>query len=128
MKISRGRAVVVAFAAEVLGILALVLIVAAFGPSSRPDAAAFAGRMGSWVGPMSGAVLCCAGGFMVARTTACSGKIANGLAVGVFAASIDLTIAIGMGMRVSLLLGLSNVGRLLAGALGGWLSSLEGQA
>ena len=59
MSIRIGRILVLAVVIEALAILALVLMVAApLGPSDPDAAQAYAERLGTWVGPIAGFVLC----------------------------------------------------------------------
>lgn len=68
MRLRTGRIAIAAIAAELLGVLALVVLVTIFGPSGGFEAAQlFAERLGAWVGPISGFLLCLAGGYWVAR-------------------------------------------------------------
>lgn len=54
MRIGLGRVVVAVVAAELLGVLALVAVVALFGPTNAAEAQTYAERMGLWIGPSSG--------------------------------------------------------------------------
>ena len=93
-----------------------------FGPPGFAAAQPFAERLGAWVGPISGFVLCLTGGYWVAKAASTS-RIQNGLAMGMAAAALDLAIAAASGASFWLLLVISNVGRIVAGTLGGWLAS-----
>ncbi len=117
-----GWIVIAAITAEVLGVLALVVLVMIFGPADPGPAQAFAERLGAWVGPISGFVLCLLGGFLVARSVA-SDQIWNGFAVGGAAAILDLTIVAVLGVPIQMLLVISNIGRLVGGTIGGWMAS-----
>ena len=123
MNLRFGRIAVAAISAEVLGILSLVVLVAIFGPPGGFAAAQpFAERLGAWVGPISGFVLCLVGGYWVAGAAPTS-RIQNGLAMGVAAAALDIAIASAIGATFELLLVISNGGRIVGGTLGGWLAS-----
>jgi len=116
------RIVIAAIAAELLGVLALAALVAVFGPPGFAAAQPFAERLGAWVGPISGFVLCVAGGYWVARVAA-SRHIGSGVAMGAAAVVLDVAVAVALGAGVEILLVISNVGRLAGGAIGGWLAT-----
>ncbi len=78
MHIKVGRIAIAVIAAEILGVLSLVILVVLFGPSDRTATQAYAERLGFWVGPISGFVFCLLGAFWVARRLSDS-HIANGL-------------------------------------------------
>ena len=122
MKLLWGRIAIAALVAEVLGIAALAILVFIFGPGGWEASMPFAQRLGAWVGPISGFVLCLGGGYWVARS-ARDARIANGAAMGVAGAILDLTIALGGGGALSVLLMGSNAGRVVGGSIGGWLAS-----
>ena len=61
------------------------------------------------------------GAFWVARRLSDS-HIANGLALGIPAAALDVGILVAMGAPFKPIFALSNVGRVLAGVIGGWLA------
>ena len=82
----------------------------------------FAERLGRWVGPMSGFVLCLAGGYWVAKSSV-EQRVAHGVTVGIAGAVIDLAIAGLLGAGLPLLLIVSNLGRVFGGTTGGWLAS-----
>ena len=121
MKLRVARIAVAAIAAEVLGVLALVVIVGIFGPPDAASTQAFAERAGLWVGPISGFVLCLAGGYWVARGTG-DHAVHNGLGMGVAAAVVDIVVATFLGVGFHPLLAGSNGGRIVAGTIGGWLA------
>jgi hypothetical protein len=122
MKIRVGRIVIAALATEVIAILALVAIVALFGPNEKAAAQQFAERVGFWFGPTSGLVLCVAAAFLVTRGFA-SGHILQGVLVGTAAAAIDIALLLLSAAQFQPIFFLSNLGRVLAGAFGGWLAS-----
>ncbi len=121
MKLRIGRIAIAAVAAEVLGILILVLLVAVFGPSDKNAAQAYAQSLGLWVGPVSGFVLCSLGGFWVARDLV-KLHVANGFALGVAGAAIDAGLLIAAGASFENVYLVSNLGRVVAGTIGGWLA------
>ncbi len=116
MKLAFARIALAAVVAEIVGIATLVALVAAFGPSGA-EAQRYAEQLGAYVGPISGLLLCFAGGWWVARTQ--SAPVANGVALGVAAAALDLGLALALGAAVGPILILSNFGRVAAGTLGG---------
>ena len=106
---------------EAAAVVVLVLIVAVFGPSDAEGSQAFAQRLGDWVGPIAGFVLCFGGGWLVSRRLT-TGQVARGLLLGSLVAAIDVSILIASGSAFRLLFVLSNLGRLVAGALGGFMA------
>ena len=117
-----GRIAIAAIAAEVLGVLALVVLVSIFGPSGGFVAAQpFAERLGASVGPISGFLLCLLGGW-VARGAAPS-YVQNGVGVGFAGAALDIGTAIALGAQFAPLLVFSNVSRVVGGTIGGWLAA-----
>jgi hypothetical protein len=122
LKLRLGRIAIAAVLAEVLGVLALVVLVAILGPSGFEAAKPFAERLGAWVGPISGFVLCVAGGYWVARSAG-PNYLGNGVAMGLAAALVDAASAVALGASFHVLLVVSNIGRVLGGLLGGLLAS-----
>jgi hypothetical protein len=124
MKLQLGRIVLAALAAEFLGVLSLIALVAMFRPANLdPDQTqAFAEHLGIYVGPISGFVLCMAGGYWVARS-AKPFYLGNGVALGLAGALLDLVIAAALGASLQWLLLLSNAGRVLGGFLGGLVAA-----
>jgi len=121
MQLRVGRIVIVAIAVEVFAVLTLVLLVALFGPSDEAAVQAYAERLGYWVGPIAGFVFCLLGGFSVARTLPTS-QVLNGLVLGLVVAGIDIGILVAMGAAFDPMFAVSNIGRAIAGSLGGWLA------
>jgi hypothetical protein len=123
------RVVLAVLVAEAVPILALVLVVVVYGMTRRPESPTpeeFAPRAGNWVGPIGGFLATWLCAWWVAKR-ASNRPLLHGMAVGAGAALVDVGLAtlIGGGddAPVHPILYLSNVGRLLAGALGGWLAS-----
>ena len=121
MNIKFGRVLIAAVVAEVVAILALVLIVFVFGPSDPAASQAFAERLGLWVGPIGGFITCFLGGWWVAKNLQ-SDHLVNGLALGITVALIDILLLVLSGEGFMLLFAASNIGRVVAGALGGWFA------
>lgn len=111
----------VALIIELVAILLLVGVVAVTGPSDPETAAALADRVGYWLGPAAGFVLCVVGGWYVAKDLE-SDWIRSGLILGAAAAGVDVLILVASGAAFQWVLVVSNVGRLIAGSLGGWLA------
>jgi len=107
---------------EVGAIAVLVVIVALFGPHDAAGAQEYAERLGQWVGPIGGATLCLASGFWVARTSS-SRRVLHGVLVGAATAVIDAALLVAMWVPFQLLFVVSNIGKVLAGGLGGWVAS-----
>lgn len=126
MRLSVGRIVMAAVAAEVLGMFALVVLVVLSGPDDQSQTQQFAERLGAWVGPLSGFLLCLLGGYWVARNS--GNPIRNGLCMGVAAALLDLAVALAIGATFAPLLFLSNAGRVIGGTVGGYIASRSGAA
>lgn len=122
MILRAGRIVLAALATEVVAILALVALVALFGPHEKVAAQQFAERVGFWFGPTAGFVLCVAAAFWLARRLV-SGQVSQGVFLGLAAAVIDIALLLLSAAPFQPVFFLSNVGRVLAGALGGWLAS-----
>jgi hypothetical protein len=122
MRAKIGRTVIAALAIEGLGIALLFVMVALFGPNDGVAAQAYAERLGQWVGPISGAVLCLLGGWWLTRNLP-SGHLLNGLALGAVVAATDIALLVLSGAAFQILFVVSNSARLVAGALGGGLAS-----
>ena len=127
MNIRAGRIVVAAVATEVIAILALVAIVALVGPNENAAAQQFAERVGFWFGPISGFVLCVVAAAWVSRGLS-SGRVYQGVLLGVAAAAIDISLLVLSAVQFQPVFVFSNIGRVLAGAIGGWLASRRRQS
>jgi uncharacterized membrane protein len=124
MRLRFGRIVVIAIAVETLTILLLVVLVAALGPSDAEGAQQAAERLGRWVGPIGGFVLCLVGGWLVAKGAA-TAHVLHGLMLGGTVAAIDVLLLLMSGSGFELLFAVSNLGRLLAGSVGGYAAAVE---
>ena len=125
-----GRVILGIIASEALPVLALVLVVGVYSAMRRADSPTpeeFAPIAGEWVGPI--------GGFLAtlffsrwAASRATVRPIAHGAAVGLGTAILDVSIGIMLGGAGAILLVfvVSNVGRIVAGFLGGWLGARRG--
>lgn len=121
MKIRTGRILLVAIASEVLAVLTLVLIVAIFGPSDPADAPAYARRLGFWVGPIAGFGYTLVGAWWIANKLDES-QVLHGVLLGVTVAAIDVTLLLLSGGEFLPVFAISNVGRVVAGYLGGLIA------
>jgi hypothetical protein len=121
-----GRVVLAAVIAEVVPIILLVVLVALFGPKQQADAQAYAERLGQWIGPIGGTLMCFLAGRWVARA-ATTRPVLHGSAVGLLSALIDIAILIASGAAFHWVFAASNCGRLLGGMLGGLIESRKPQ-
>ncbi|MBK8006480.1 MAG: hypothetical protein IPK12_22020 [Gemmatimonadetes bacterium] len=118
MRLRWGRLLAGAVVAELVPLLLLVALVALFGPSDEAQAQAYAARLGRWVGPIAGAVMC----FVLVSWVARSDRplaLWYGVILGALTAAIDLGLLAASGVAFEWLFAVSNAGRVLAGALGG---------
>jgi hypothetical protein len=119
----RGRRVVITgVVAEILALVALILIPTALmiwgGLSTAANAEADLQRYGRWVGPIAGFVFCLLGGWWVARPLD-SDQEWNGLALGLLAATLDVGLLMYAGAPFAWVFVLSTASRIVAGYLGG---------
>jgi hypothetical protein len=121
MHLRFGRIAIASLAAEVLGVIALVILVVLLGPDDQSQIQQFAERLGAWVGPTSGFLLCLIGGYWVARKS--GSPIQNGLSMGIAGALLDLAVAVAIGATFAPLLLISNAGRVIGGTVGGYIAS-----
>ena len=98
----------------------LVALIAILGPSDPDLVQPFAESLGKWVGPIGGACFCFLGGMWVAKH-AKNAEMANAVMVGIATASIDILILVGSGAPFQILFVISNIGRVVAAVLGGYL-------
>lgn len=115
-----------ALIAEALPIVLLVALVAIFGPGTAEGDQAFATRLGAWVGPLGGALATFLVATWVVRPLTRS-HISRGTLLGVLVALLDVTIIAAAGSPFQWLFVGSAAGRLLAGAMGGYLGGRLGQ-
>ena len=116
------RLIVAALLTELLTIVTLVIAVAVFGPSDSQEAQAFAQRHGYWIGPLAGFVFTAVGGWFVARAFD-DNFLVNGFLLGLLVALIDVSIIVASGSSFDPIFVVSNIGRLIAGTLGGLFAS-----
>ena len=118
-----GRIILAVVLAEVAAVLVLVLIVAVLGPSESAAAAAYAQRLGRWVGPIGGGAATFLAALWAARGNSATAATQVGLWVGVLAAALDVAILVLSGAGFEWLLVLSNGIRIGAGFIGGRLAA-----
>ena len=121
MKLRYGRIIIAAISAEVAGVLALVILVVIFGPSDKKLMQGFAEDLGAWVGPISGFLLCMLGGYWAAYKS--NAPLLNGVSMGTAGAVLDIAIALIIGATFAPLLFISNAGRIIGGAIGGFIAN-----
>lgn len=121
-RMSMGRMALLAVAIEATAVLILVLVVAVFGPAEPAAAEAYAQRLGYWVGPIAGFILCLGGGWLVARPLQ-ERQVQRGALLGTMVAAIDVAILVAGGATFQPIFVLSNLGRIVAGSLGGLSAS-----
>ncbi|MEQ1833300.1 MAG: hypothetical protein ABL977_09625 [Candidatus Eisenbacteria bacterium] len=121
MKLPIGRIVLAAVLVELMSIIGLVAVVALFGPKENVAAGEFARSTGQWFGPVSGALLTIVGGRWVARAVP-GARVQAGLALGFTVAGIDAGLLLLAATPFQWLFVASNLGKVLAGALGGWFA------
>jgi hypothetical protein len=117
------RLILAVIAAELVPLIILVAIVGAFGPS-EPDLAAaqqFAARMGRWVGPIGGAICAYLAAYGIGRI-APERALSDGIIVGLCLAALDVIILVASNAPFEWLYVWSNVGKLAAATLGGFVS------
>jgi hypothetical protein len=117
------------FAAEALPVLALVAVVFVYGFLRKTDSLSpeqFAPLAGNWVGPIGGFLATGGFAYWAARGSGHS-ALMHGIAVGVGTALLDFGIAYALVGKdaISILLLVSNTGRVIAGALGGGLAARQ---
>ena len=124
MQLRFGRIAIAVVLAEILGVGALALIVFLTAPpGTQQEIQHYAEGLGQYVGPISGFVLCILGGWWVARAAVPGSRFVNGLAMGIAAALLDLAIGLAISPAFSMLLIYSNAGRIVGGAIGGWIAA-----
>lgn len=111
--------------AEAVPILAAIAMIAVFTPREATEAQAYAASLGRWVGPVGGGIMTFimsvwAGWPVPAMALRC------GLALGGLAAALDLSLIFATETPFVLLFGVSNAGRVIAGALGGLVAATAG--
>lgn len=118
MRLRFGRILIAAVIAESVPIILLIALVALFGPREQVAAQSYAERLGQWVGPIGGTLMCLLAAWWLARSLSASHLI-HGLMVGLAAALIDIALAYAAGAAFQWIFVASNLGRVLGGAVGG---------
>lgn len=121
------RVLLAIVAAEALPILLLVVVVVVYGLTRQAGSRSpeeFAPIAGRWVGPMGGFVATLWFARWAARHAA-GRQMARGAAVGVGTALLDIGLGLLLGGAGAIgpVFVLSNVGRIIAGLLGGWIAA-----
>ena len=127
MKIRWLRLIPAAIVAELIPIIALIAIVALFGPGDPAEAEAYATRLGPWVGPLGGALATFLLAIWVARPLA-TGHVLHGALLGVLVALLDAGLLVAGSTPFQWLFVVSGLGRIVAGSLGGYLASRRSPA
>lgn len=118
-----GRIALATIAGELTPILLLVMVVLIYettgvDPQTRQ---AFADRVGTWLGPIAGAIATFGFGFLAARGT--DRPLLHGALVGVAVALLDVLIIFASGMKFIPLFAVSWAGKILAGVSAGLLAA-----
>jgi hypothetical protein len=122
-----GRIVVAGLIGELIPIILLVAVVAVFGPRELGAAQAFAEKTGHWFGPLAGVLVSFLAALWVARRLE-HGQVAHGIAVGVLIALIDDIILVAMKAPFEWVFVASNLGKIIAGAAGGFVAKSRASA
>lgn len=122
MNIRIERILPTAFIVEALTVATLILVVALFGPAEQDAAQAYAKQLGFYIGPIGGFIFCLLGAWWVARKLT-HAHILNGFILGLAVAIIDISILLASGPEFHPLFIISNIGRVVAGTLGGWFAT-----
>jgi uncharacterized membrane protein len=122
MRLPILRIIVLAVMVEATAIAILAVLVAIFGPRGAEASTiqAFAEHLGEFVGPIASAVLCFLGAWWLARRAE-QREVLCGFLLGVACVTIDLALLFPLGGKFGWLIAVSNAGRLIAGALGGYV-------
>lgn len=121
MTVSWQRLAFVAVHAEILPVIVLFGSVWALSTGSLPKDQALAEALGQILGPIVGFFAVLGGAIFLSRSVT-RGHVGNGLLLGALVAALDITIFVMSGEPITPLLLASNVGRIVAGALGGWIA------
>lgn len=122
MQIRWLRLILGAIAAEIAAILALVCVVAIFGPNTAEAAQAYAQKAGRWVGPWAGALFSFIGAVWVGRSVE-SGKLIHGVLFGFLLALVDVVLLLAMRAPFEWVLVVSDAGKIIAGSIGGFVAA-----
>jgi hypothetical protein len=127
MRIPYIRILILGVAVEAAAIGILAALVAIFGPHEPAADQVFAERLGQFVGPIGGTALCFLGAWWLTRRMK-SARVLTGFLVGAAASTVDLALFLPAGVPFRLLFGFSLAARMVAGALGGWISRVAATA
>jgi hypothetical protein len=118
MPISWGRLLAGTAVAEIVPLATLIVLVGVMGPANPAEAQEFATMLGRWVGPLGGAAMAIAMTLWVARPLS-HGQVLHGALLGTLLAVIDVAILVASGQPFDPIFVRSNVGKVVAGLLGG---------
>ena len=121
MRLPILRIILLAIAVEVLAIVILVGLIAIFGPNNQRDAITYAAHLGQFVGPIASTILCFLASWWLTRRVP-QRELLCGFLLGLACVSIDLAALYPLGGSFNWVIVASNVCRLLAGTLGGYVS------
>jgi hypothetical protein len=110
---------------ELVPILALVIVVMIAGPAEPAEAEEYARRVGTWIGPLVGGATILGLGAWAGMGS--SRPAYQGLLIGLALAAVDVAILVAMGEPFRWLFVISNLGKIVAGAIGGWIASRASQ-
>ena len=122
MKIRWVKLILGAIAAEAGAIVALVCVVAVFGPKQINEAQRYAEKMGQWVGPIAGAIFSFIGALWIGSSLT-RGHLLHGLLFGLFIAAVDVSLLVAMRAPFEWLFVISDIGKIAAGIIGGLVAS-----
>lgn len=125
MRIPWRRGAIGLLLAEAVPILILVLAVALFGPRESGAAAAYANRLGRWIGPIAGGLCVLLFSWWVAKAGEAR-RVGIGFGFGCLAALLDAGLLVASDAPFELLFVGSNLGRVAAGTVGGLLAARKG--
>ena len=94
------------------------------GPRDPDEALDFANNLGMWVGPLGGATMAIIMARWVARPLP-TGQVMHGVLLGVLLAVIDVVLLVAGGEPFAWRFVASNVGKIVAGALGGLIAARQ---
>jgi hypothetical protein len=122
MKVRWVKLILGAIAVEAGAIVALVCVVAVFGPKEANEAQRYAEKMGPWIGPIAGAIFSFIGAWLIGRSLT-QGHLIHGLLLGLFVAAVDVSLLVAMRAPFEWLFVISDVGKIAAGVIGGLVAS-----
>ena len=122
MKVRWVKLILGAIAAEAGAVVALVCVVAFFGPKEANEAQRYAEKMGQWVGPIAGAIFSFIGALWIGRSLM-RDHLLHGLLFGLFVVAVDVSLLVAMRAPFEWLFVISDAGKVAAGVIGGLVAS-----